>query len=360
MADPRTSKPKLVDLVEALIADIQHRRLQPGDRYLSAVDATKLLGVSSGTANRALQVLERRQIITRQQRRGAYIATLPSAEALLLRRVHFLVHENYLTSEGVGNDFVLMGMQEQLPGVDVRISFLPKDNAGQFVQKLIDQSLAEKARDGFVLVRAPHEVHQVISDSGMPAIVYGCPYPGIPHLNRVDRDMVAIGTLAARYLLSRGHRCIAWLGRQQSLPGDHETLDAASDVLAEHGLSSSSLIFRAVPSSNVVAMEMIEQLLDLDEPPTGFLCRSQRSADAVAAVLKKRNEKLYSGCDVVLCDYYLLSGHRPQFVFPRPVHSSEVQGRYMARNLDALARGEKVDDVIIPVELDESAARAVA
>lgn len=360
MAEPRTSKPKLVDLVELLIADIQRRKLRPGDRYLSAVEATKLLGVSSGTANRALQVLERRQIITRQQRRGAHIATLPSDDTLLLRRVHFLVHENYLTSEGVGNDFVLMGMQEQLPGVDVRISFLPKDNAAEFVQKLIDQSLAEKARDGFVLVRAPHEVHQVISDSGMPTIVYGCPYPGIPHLARVDRDMTSIGTLAAQYLLSRGHRCIAWLGRQHGLPGDHETLDAASNVLAEHGLASDSLIFRAVPSSNIVARELVEQLLALKHPPTGFLCRSQRSADAVVAALRMRNEQLYSGYDVVLCDYYLLSGHRPQFVFPRPIHSSEVQGRYMARNLVALARGEQVDDVIIPVELDESAARAVA
>lgn len=252
-----------------------------------------------------------------------------------------------------------MGMQEQLPGVDVRISFLPKDNAAQFVQRLIDQSLAEKARDGFVLVRAPHEVHQVISDSGTPAIVYGCPYPGIPHLNRVDRDMTAIGTLAARYLLSRGHRTIAWLGRQHGLPGDHETLDAASELLAEQGFSTNNLIFRAVPSSNVVAIETVERLLDLDTPPTGFLCRSQRSADAVTTVLKRRNQRLYHGHDVVLCDYYLLSGHRPQYVFPRPVHSSEMQGRYMARNLVALARGEQVDDVIIPVELDESAALAL-
>lgn len=357
MSETRTNKPKIVDLVEQLIEDIRKRNLQPGDRYLTTIAASKMLGVGSGAANRALQMLERRQIISRQQRRGAYIESLPREDSLLLRRVHFLVHKNYLNSEGVGNDFVLLGMQEQLPGVEVQINFLPKEDAVGFVQDLIDQSLVAKAKDGFILVRAPHEVHQLISDSGVPAIVYGGLYPGIPHLNRVDRDMTSIGELSAKHLLSRGHSRLAWLSRQQVMPGDHETFDAIQSVFASEGLPVDSLIYRALPASAAIAEEEIERLLDSENPPTGFICRSQRTADAVAVVLKRRNLILHDGHDVVLCDYYLLSGHRPQYVFPRPIHNSEVQGKFMARNLVALARGEAVQNEIIPVELDTSAAR---
>ncbi|MCO6044282.1 substrate-binding domain-containing protein [Aeoliella sp. ICT_H6.2] len=357
MPETEAGRPKIIDLVDLLIADIQQRELKPGDRYLTTVDATRMLGVGSATANRALQILERRQIITRQQRRGAYIAQVPVEGSRLLRRVHFLVHKNYLTSEGVGNDFVLMGMQAELPGVDVRISHFPQDNVADFVQRLIDTSLTAKSKDGFVLVRAPYEAHQLINDCGVPALVYGCPYAGISRIKQVERDMRSIGEQSTRFLLDRGHRRIAWILRQQLMPGDHETLDAATSVLDSRAMPCSSVLFRSAPADSAVALKLVEDLLDMPDPPTGFVCRSQRFANAVATALERRNLRLYDSHDLVLCDYYLLPGHRPQYVFPRPVDDSETQGRYIARNLVALARGDEIDDVIIPVELDTSAAR---
>src|SRR5687767_4741693 len=108
MTDALTTTPKIIDLADQLVADIESRKLKPGDRYLTTADASKMLGVGNGLANRALQLLERRQVITRQQRRGAFIsAPKTAASSPPLRRVHFLVHQNYLTAEGIGNDLVL-------------------------------------------------------------------------------------------------------------------------------------------------------------------------------------------------------------------------------------------------------------
>lgn len=358
MSESGTRVPVIIHLAEQLVSDIKARDLRPGDRYLTTAAASKMLGVGNGVANRALQLLERRQIITRQQRRGAFIANIPGETKLPpLRRVHFLVHQNYLATEGIGNDLVLLGMQEELPGVHVQISFLPKENAEGFVADLIDQSLTAKARDGFILVRAPYEVHQLVSNSGVPGVVYGGVYPGITRLSRIDRDMKAVGYLAADYLVKRGHKQIAFLSRQQALPGDHDTMDQIRKRLAEADMKADAITERFLPAAQNICEAEVVRLLSMNPAPTGLVCRTQRMADAANKVLTTTKNKITRKCEIVLCDYYLLSGQVPQYVYPRPVYSAEVQGRHMAKMLASAAKGEVVQDEIIPVELDVTAAK---
>jgi GntR family transcriptional regulator, arabinose operon transcriptional repressor len=353
-----TTTPKIIDLADRLLADIHTRKLQPGDRYMTTAAASKMLGVGNGIANRALQLLERRHVIVRQQRRGAFIAGMPKpGSSAPLRRVHFLVHQNYLNTEGVGNDLVLLGMQEALPGVHVQISFLPTSNATEFVADLIDQSLTAKARDGFILVRVPYEVQQLVSDRGVPGVVYGALYANVKRLTRFDRDMTAVGRLAIEYLLSKGHRKIAQLSRQQALPGDHDTMDAIRQHMGEKGLLASAITERFLPSSPEIYKAEIRRLLEAAEPSTGFICRSRQMADSVAEVVEEYGLRLYRDLDVVVCDYYLLPTQKPQYVFPRPVYSSEEQGRRIAQLLLAQSLNKTVVDEIIPVELDTTALR---
>jgi DNA-binding LacI/PurR family transcriptional regulator/DNA-binding transcriptional regulator YhcF (GntR family) len=351
-----TTTPKIIDLADRLLADIESRKLKPGDRYMTTAAASKMLGVGNGVANRALQLLERRQVIVRQQRRGAFIAGTPeSGSPPPLRRVHFLVHRNYLTTEGVGNDLVLLGMQEALPGVHVQISFLPTSNATDFVADLVDQSLTAKAKDGFILVRVPYEVQQLISDRGVPGVVYGALYANIERLTRFDRDMSAVGRLAIEYLLAKGHRRIAQLSRQQALPGDHDTMDAIRRLMGENGLLASAITERFLPTSPEIYTAEVRRLLEAAEPPTGFICRSRQMADAAVQVFNEMGLQVNRDVDVVVCDYYLLPNQKPQYVFPRPIYSSEEQGRRMAQLLLAQSKNQPVDNEIIPVELDTSA-----
>lgn len=355
--EPATTTPKIIDLADRLVADIKSRKLKPGDRYMTTAAASKMLGVGNGIANRALQLLERRQVIVRQQRRGAFIAG-PSTGASPLRRVHFLVHRGYLTTEGIGNDLVLLGMQEALPDVHVQISFLPTGGATEFVANLIDQSLTAKAKDGFILVRVPYEVQQLVSDRGVPGVVYGSLYPNVERLTRFDRDMSAVGRLAITYLLAKGHRRIAQLSRQQGLPGDHDTMDAIRHHMGEQGLLASAITERFLPSAPDVYKAEVRRLLEAAEPPTGFICRSRQMADSAADVVAEMGLRLHRDVDIVVCDYYLLPNQKPQYVFPRPLYSSEEQGRRMAQLLLAQSQNQPVDDEIIPVELDTTAVDA--
>lgn len=360
MANSGTTTPRIVELAEQIIADIRKRKLKTGDRYLTTFEVSRMLGVGNGLANRALQLLERRQVITRQQRRGAFVAHLPGADvAPLLRRVHFLVHQNYLASEGVGNDRELMGIQSELPGVQVQISFLPKEDPESFVAGLINRSLTGKAKDGFILVRAPYEVHRLVHDTGVPSVVYGGLYPGPCRLPRIDRDMEAVGYLSADYLISRGRRRIAFLSRQQCLPGDNDTLEAIHRRMGEAKLTADALVERFLPSVTEVCEAELKTLLKGPDRPTGLICRNLRMAEAAMAILKRMKLKPYRDVDVVLCDYYLPAGREPQFVYPRPTYGSEELGQHMARMLAALSRGGRVKDEIIPVEMDRTAAEGV-
>ncbi|MFO0789661.1 MAG: substrate-binding domain-containing protein [Pirellulales bacterium] len=357
MTKANTITPRIVHLADQLVADIEARKLKPGDRYLATADASKLLGVGNGLANRALQLLERRQIITRQQRRGAFVARPVDSDASpSLRRIHFLVHQNYLMSEGIGNDLVLLGIQRELPEVDVQISFLPVSNATEYVEELIDDSFRAKTRDGFILVRTPYEVQQLVSNRGVPAVVYGELYPGISGLTRFNRDMESVGRIAAEFLLSRGHEQIGYLARQQVLPGDHATMDAIRRAMAERGLLADALVERFLPSMAEVCEAAVYEWLKAANRPTAFICRSRMMAKAASRVFTELGLVLYRDIDLALCDYYMLPSHEPEFVYPKPIYSSEEQGSRMAALLAARSRNVEAEDVIIPVELDTSAA----
>ena len=49
--------PRILELADRLTADIHERLLKPGDAYLTTAEAARLLGISTTTANRAMQLL---------------------------------------------------------------------------------------------------------------------------------------------------------------------------------------------------------------------------------------------------------------------------------------------------------------
>jgi GntR family transcriptional regulator, arabinose operon transcriptional repressor len=345
--------PQLAELADRLIEDIRSRKLKSGDRYLSAAEASTLLGVSTVAANRALQLLDRRRIISRQQRRGAFILDISDAsQARPLHRVHFLVHPLYMRTEGMGNDHILLGMQSKLPGVHVQISFLPQGDETSLVQQLIGQALSADSTDGFVLVRVSCETQRLIAGSGLPAVVFGAVYPGIDGLASLDRDMHAVGGLLAQWMLDRGHKRVAYLNRQIVLPGDNITMESIASVLAEAGLGVDALLVRGLPSDVQACIADLVSLLTRPNAPTAFICRSLRIAENVEAAIERLGADS-SKYDIAVCDIYSGGKDACRFTYPRPIENDEQQGQHLARLLSAQVEGmnSSAQHVVVPVEL---------
>src|SRR5438045_3666201 len=108
--------PRIIELADKIAEDIRSKNLKPGDPYQGTTETAEMLGVSTTAANRAMQVLVKRRIIQRRQRKGTFVA-IPSESAPLspLRRVHLVVQENYLRTEGLLSDGIIVGMHDELP-----------------------------------------------------------------------------------------------------------------------------------------------------------------------------------------------------------------------------------------------------
>lgn len=293
-----------VQLADRLAADIRNRKLKPGETYYTALEASRFLGVAGATANRALQLLEKRRIIQRSQRRGAIVLEPLPPNASGIDHVHFLVHDKYYRTEGIGGDGVLLGIQSELPTSSVSHCFLSPENEISQVSNLIDRSLAEETTDAFVLVRASYDAQRMIAQSAIPAVVYGSVFQGINHFSVIDRDHAAAIQLTTDYLQKRGRKRVAVLMRHQVMAGDHQTFDALLNQ------SPFSLTLRFTPQENEAIEAETYSILNHSEKPDAFLCHTLRHAECVDRV--RRGLKI-SDLDIVVLSTYLKQGETTQF-----------------------------------------------
>jgi DNA-binding transcriptional regulator YhcF (GntR family) len=281
MAATDLTKPRILRLADRIQEDIRQRALRPGDPYLTTIETARMLGVNNGLAGRALQLLAKRRVIERRQRKGTFILDPGHQQpAPLLRRVHLLVHRNYLKTEGLLADGVVVGLQKDLPGTDVHFNFLPPWNEGEYVERLVHESLRRSGQEGFVLVRAPLEAQRLVAESGLPAVVHGTLFPSVGGVCSIDRDQYRAGRLLAEYLVEQGCRRVLLLMRERILPGDHLMMDGARDAVDAAGLRPAALGLRCLPADAADARQAILALLGGSDRPTGVLARSEPLAQA--------------------------------------------------------------------------------
>jgi DNA-binding LacI/PurR family transcriptional regulator/DNA-binding transcriptional regulator YhcF (GntR family) len=350
--------PRVIELADRIADDIKRRKLRPGDPYLSTLEAAGLLGVSTTAANRAMQMLVKRRLLERRQKKGTFIAQ-PSAtvDDAPLRRVHLLVQENYLRTEGLLADGTVIGMHGQLPSAQMQFNFLPADDQATFVERVIAEAMRSRQTEGFVLVRASLDTQRAIALSGLPAAVIGTLHPSVPHIPWVDRDHRQAGRLLVDHLLGAKVKRFIVLMRDRMFQGDHILLDSIGERLAQSKLALSSLTLRCLPADNQAIAAAVEELLARNGERAGIICRSEPLA--LGASTAARNLRLREDEDlrIVLTDVYR-KGSEPPPVWPhlKMVLTPEQVGEHIGRMLAQQARREAVEPPheIVPVDLVES------
>jgi DNA-binding LacI/PurR family transcriptional regulator/DNA-binding transcriptional regulator YhcF (GntR family) len=344
--------PKIVQLADRIADDIRRRRLKPGDAYLTTAETARLLGVSTTAANRAMQLLVQRRLLERRQRRGTTVASRTQVDQpALLRRVHLLVHQQYLQSEGLLADGRVIGIQSELPGADIQFSFLPDGGEVAHVERLVSHALATHESVGFVAARATLALQRTLAASGLPVVLAGTAYPGVKGLPWIDRDHSSIGRLLATHLLERGARWIALFMRERMLQGDHLVYDTVRDTLAAAGLPADALALRCLPADADVIECEVRQLLTERRTPGAILCRGVPQADAVAAAV--RSNGTARSPLIAVCEVY--GTHEPNCSYPhtRAMLNPNTWGQRIGHMLACQARGEVLepDHAIVPVDL---------
>ncbi|HPP53956.1 MAG TPA: GntR family transcriptional regulator [Thermoguttaceae bacterium] len=334
---------RILDLANRLEADIQSRRLRPGDPYLGTEQTARLLGVSSALANRALQLLVKRGILHRRQRRGTFIAKLPDqVRSAPLGRVHVLVHRDYMVSEGVLVDGVVVGMEGELTGAQMVFNFISTEGSQEIVHRLVAEALQSPEPEGFVLVRCPLGVQRLIQSSGLPAVIHGHPYPSVRGIPSLDWDQRETAELLVRYFLHKGCTRLVVLFRQQVLPGDHIVLDHIHRVLIEAGFGLGDLVVRCLPHEEPCVAEETVRLVEMGgDRPTGFFCRSEPLANGVAAGLARLGPDAPQVLIGVGSIYRKPGQQQPPYVHTRPILSPIEIGHRIGRLLAMQAQGQR-------------------
>jgi DNA-binding LacI/PurR family transcriptional regulator/DNA-binding transcriptional regulator YhcF (GntR family) len=352
----RVQVPRIVELADLIAKDIAERKLKPGDPYQSTMETAEMLGVGTTAANRAMQVLVKRRLLERRQRKGTFVAmpTEYMTEAPL-RRVHLLVQENYLRMEGVLSDGIVVGMHEELPTAQLQFNFLPPDNEAQYVSGLIAEALKSGQGEGFVLVRASLQTQRLIAGGGLPAVVHGLLHPSVPRIPWIDRDHRQAGRLLVGHLLNNGMRRVLMMTRDRMFQGDHQALDSTRDTMAEAGLPLNALTVRCMPSDHeAIKAAAVEWLAGLKEPG-GVVCRSLPLAKGVAAAAESIGRKVGHDVMIVLADLYRKGSEpAPGWPYLKSMLTPEQIGQHIGRMLAQQARGQVADPdhEIIPVRLE--------
>ncbi|MEX2214479.1 MAG: hypothetical protein WD768_10145 [Phycisphaeraceae bacterium] len=350
-------KPRVVKLAELIELDITSRGLQPGDAYLNTTETARMLKVNTTSANKAMQLLVQRRRLVRRQRLGTIIADPADAPSeSVLSRVHLLVHQTYLRSEGVLADGVIVGMQQELPGVDVQFNFLPDDNQADAVNRLISEAMRSSQSEGFLLVRSSLTAQRLLLQSGMPTVVFGQLHPSVHGLNRIDRDQRVIGRLAAGHLLSLGFRRLLVLLRERVLPGDHVLLDGIAETMASVGLAADAMVTRCLPPDHEAIAAEVQAVIEASDEPIGIIARSEPLAEgaAQAEALNTGTQRPSPRERILVSDLYRRGSERqPRFAHVASTITPEEIGRHIGRMLANQARqpGRLPETEMIPVEV---------
>ncbi len=348
------SGPRIVAVAETILGDIRRRKLRPGDAYLDTAATARLLRVSGSTVNRALQLLAQRGILQRRQRQGTIVLDAgPRQPDAILRRVHLVVREDHLRTEGLWAEGVLLGLQVALPGAELQFNFRPEVNEAEYVQRLIHDILASRQAAGLVLVRSTVATQRLVEASGLPAVVSGSLQPSIHELPSVDRDQQQIGALLAEYLLRANCRRLIVFMRDRLTPGDHAMLDSALATLAAGNVPLNAVTLRCLPTDIDTIAAAARSLLTETRGRVGCLCRSEILARGVEAAGKALGLAGRRRPTVVIAD--TSRGRSSEVSYPciETTIAAEQWGAVLGQMLAAAARGERPDPYhrLIPVRL---------
>ncbi len=312
--------------------------LQPGDRYISAEEAGRLLDESVMTAQRTMTYMAKLNLLERRPKAGTFIGPAMAAK-VAASCVHFLLPEQCMTKGEFRQGFwtQIHGMRSVLPVMSAQFNFIPNQNL-VYVQQVVQQASAAGSLMGVVLVLPSREIRNYFNQSGIPTVVSGSVEPDLTNLCWIDWDQMQIGRLLADYLIQRGHRRLATIMRDIWAVGEHMLHDGISEVLAGADLPSNALLVRSAPAEHSVIAEMVRGLMtQTPQPPTGFICRTTFQADCVSEVA--RSLGMADRVEVVLCNA-LNPADQSKYTCAVPEIDIAEEGRIMGKMFQGLTQSQ--------------------
>ncbi len=335
---------RLVDLFDLMCNDIRVRGLKPGDIYYTAEEAANRLGVSKADANRALQLLASKQLLNRRQGQPPQLArhideATPDAA---IHRVHVLLPEADIKSEGLFSDGNMIGLQSALPGSQIQFNFLPERGEEEYVSQLVKEALSESRMEAFVLMRSSLKSQQAVAASGLPAVVNGTSYPSVENISSMDRNHVLSAKLQLEYVTRSGCRHVVMLMRDKMYAGDQVFFDSLVESYAASPHFKSVPKFYFLPSDEGMVKKTITTALAEVKGKIGVIARSMSLGAHCVTACEELHLNVPDDITISICDYHPM-GPAKAINLPHEIDtnwSPQEHGRQTGMILRSQAKGE--------------------
>lgn len=214
--------------------------------------------------------------------------------------------------------------------------------------------LASGAIDGMLYLGSFRSNQRLAAaiDGGLPVVVVDEPISGLPPVHTVVMDDYAGGYQATSYLISLGHRRIAFVSGPAELGSVQERHRGYCDALRKAGLDPDQQVRRDGPFTEVFGMTVLPHLLAAPQPPTAAFVASDYIALGVISAAESHGIRVPEDLSVVGFDDIRFS----QYMTPRLTTVRSPLERLARVGVELLFEqlqdpGAKARTEVLPVEL---------
>jgi len=278
-----------------LRGDILSGRIEPGQFLANERDLAGQLAVSRETLRRALKSLENEGLVKIVPRRG-YQVLAGAHDPQKGAPIGYIMTGDETSGAWTPRmDAVLSAMQRVAARKGWPLLVLGAPNAAP---DKVGEQLRSTKTCGLVLDTIDPEMLALAARAGLPAVVVNDWSPDLA-ADSVMQDGQHAGLLAARHLLGRGRREIAWVGPSLAT-GSHafDRLSGALAELARSGVELTSMRRLELPVAER-DQRLAEMLSDPAGRPDGIISLWTEQAVAVAAVARRLGLELGRDLDLV-------------------------------------------------------------
>ena len=279
-------------LAKRLERDMHVKNLSPGDPYLTATEAARMLGVSRSVADRAMLLLAKRNLLVRRRGQGTQVGSAMRLDpAMEVRRVKplqsvlLLEPSDQLKITLTPSDVIFPLVRQHFHDATVQLICLPEHDTVASVTKLVDRHRQAGERVGVVAMSCISPVYAYLAKCGVPTVVMGSLYPDQRQiLPSININHYEAGQLLVQCLIARGHRRVGLLLGSPGRAGTEFFLNGALAGIHAANPLPVALSTRFYPGSEDGFVAQLKELLLMPDRPTAVIVGGEMTAKWVSAV----------------------------------------------------------------------------
>ncbi|MBP0724571.1 LacI family DNA-binding transcriptional regulator [Bacillus sp. RG28] len=195
---------------------------------------------------------------------------------------------------------VIRGITSYINQKDYSLYFITGKNEEEIAQ-LVNKTVKGGRVDGIILLYSKENdpIIQYLNSHNYPFVLVGKPYSHLEEITYIDNDNYSASREVTNYLLSLGHKNIAFVGGEKNLLVTKERLRGYEDALKLNGLRIIDEFSIFTSFTREGGMNAVEQLLSINHEPTAIVVTDDILALGVISALKNKGFSVPEDISVV-------------------------------------------------------------